>query len=272
MACLAIMGAMKSTPTAAMEVLLNLPPLDLLIMAEARMALYRLQPAVPKTVAGLLSIGKNMGDLILDMRSEHTTPVYYHFEIFNIIIDWDYWRNKNPVFPEDALIWFTDGSRVDSRTGSGIFGIRPNRRFFFPLSKNATGFQTEVRAILQCACENIRWAYKNKRILIFSDSQSALKALRSPKVTSRLVAECLDALFAMASLNVVTLIWVPGFRGIFGNVESDKLDRQASAMPLLGPEPALGICSAREAIKNWTEHQHCSAWRDLTGHGHGKIL
>jgi hypothetical protein len=54
MACLPIMGAMKSTPTAAVEVLLNLTPLDLLIMAKARMALYRLQilkqPTVPKTV------------------------------------------------------------------------------------------------------------------------------------------------------------------------------------------------------------------------------
>jgi hypothetical protein len=43
MACLAITGATKSTPTAALGVLLNLTPLDLLIMAEARMALYRLQ-------------------------------------------------------------------------------------------------------------------------------------------------------------------------------------------------------------------------------------
>jgi hypothetical protein len=43
MACLAVTGAMKSTPTAAMEVLLNLNPLDLLIMAEAMMALYRLE-------------------------------------------------------------------------------------------------------------------------------------------------------------------------------------------------------------------------------------
>jgi hypothetical protein len=41
MACLAIRGAMRSIPTAAMEVLLNLTPLDLLIMAEARIALYR---------------------------------------------------------------------------------------------------------------------------------------------------------------------------------------------------------------------------------------
>jgi len=80
MACLAIMVARKSTPTAAMEVLLNLTPLDLLIMAEARMALYRLhilqQPAAPKTVAGLLSIWKNVGEPILDMLSDYTIPVY----------------------------------------------------------------------------------------------------------------------------------------------------------------------------------------------------
>jgi len=45
-------------------------------------------------------------------------------------------------------------------------------------------------------------------------------------------------------------------------------------MSLLGPEPALGIpkCSAREEIKNWTEVQHHSAWRNLPGHRHGKFF
>jgi len=135
-------------------------------------------------------------------------------------------------------------------------------------------FQTEIYAILQCACENIRRVYKNKRILIFSDSQASLKALSRQKVTSGLVAGCPDALFALATLNEVTLIWVPGHRGILGSEEADKLARQASAMLLLGPEPALGIpkCLAREAIKNWTEHQHYSTWRDLPGHRHGKLF
>jgi hypothetical protein len=89
---------MKLTPTPAVEVLLNLTPQDLLIMAEARMTLHRLhilkQPSAPKCVAGLLTIWKNVGDPLLDMRSDYTIPVYNHTKKFSVIIDQEYWRNK----------------------------------------------------------------------------------------------------------------------------------------------------------------------------------
>jgi hypothetical protein len=77
-----------------------------------------------------------------------------------------------------------------------------------------------------------------------------------------------------ADLNKVTLNWVPGHRGICGNEQADKLARQASATPILGPEPALGIpkCMAREAIKKWTEHQHLKTRRDTPGCRHGKLF
>jgi ribonuclease HI len=178
------------------------------------------------------------------------------------------------VFPEDALIWYNDGCRTDLGAGSGIYGLKPNKSYSFPLGKFASVFQTEIYATLQCAYKNIRRAYKNKWVLIFSDSQAALKALSGPKVTSRLVVECLDALFALASLNEVTLVWVPGHHGILGNEKADELARQASAMPLLGPELALGIpkCLAKEAIKSWTENQHFSTWKDLPGCRHGKLF
>ena len=96
-------------------------------------------------------------------------------------------------------------------------------------------FQTEIYAILQCACENIRRVYKNKRILIFSDSQASLKALSRQKVTSGLVAGCPDALFALATLNEVTLIWVPGHRGILGSEEADKQLRTGLSINITAP-------------------------------------
>jgi hypothetical protein len=261
MACLVIIGTMKLTPTAAMEVLSNVTLLYLLIMAEARMALDRLhilkQLTTPNTVSVLLTIWRNVGDPLLEMQSDYTIPVY-HSKIFSVIIDWDYWRNKDPVFPENTLIWFTDCSRADTGIGSGIFGIRSNRNFIFPLGKYAMVFQTKMYAILQPACENIRRACKHKLMLIFSDSQVTLKALSRPKVTSGLVAECLDALSALASLNEVTLMWVPRHCDIPGNEEADKLARQASGMPLLGLQLAHGTprCSACDAIEDWTQSQH----------------
>jgi ribonuclease HI len=178
------------------------------------------------------------------------------------------------VVPEDSLVWFTDGSRMPSGTGSGIFGARPNTSLGFSLGKFATVFQTEIYAILQCACENIRRAYRNMRILIFSDSQAALTALVGPKVKSHLVAECLNALSGLAGRNEVILAWVPGHCGIPGNEEADRFTRQASGLPLQGPEPALGIprCSVRETIRAWTMKQHLRTWRDLTGHRHGKLF
>ena len=71
-------------------------------------------------------------------------------------------------------------------------------------------------------------------------------------MTSGLVAECLGALSVLAGMNEVNLIWVRGHCSIRGKEEADKLARQASAILLLGPEPALGIptCSARKEIKN----------------------
>jgi hypothetical protein len=83
------------------------------------------------------------------MRADHIIPVFNHSRTFKIIIDRDYWRNVVPVVPGDSLVWFTDGSRMPSGTGSGIFGVRPNWSLSFSFGKFATVFQTEIYAILQ---------------------------------------------------------------------------------------------------------------------------
>jgi hypothetical protein len=89
-------------------------------------------------VSRLLTIWNNVGDPLLEMRSDYIIPVYHYTKNFVIKIDQEYCKNKDPMFPEDVLIWFTDGSRDDSGTGAGIYGRRPERSCSFSLGKYAT--------------------------------------------------------------------------------------------------------------------------------------
>jgi hypothetical protein len=142
------------------------------------------------------------------------------------------------------------------------------------LGKFATVFQTEIYAILQDAYENIRICYKNMWFRILSESEDALKALSRPKVTSKMVAECMDVLSVLACLMLLTSFVCLGTVATLANEESDKLAIQESAKPLLAPEPALGIpkCLTRDVIMNWIWHQHHCTWRDLPGHRYGKFF
>jgi hypothetical protein len=90
-------------------------------------------------------------------------------------------------------------------------------------------------------------------------------------VTSALVAECLNALSALAGLNEVTQVLVLGHCGICGNEDAQKLAKQVSATLLTGHKPALGIarCLARQAIRTWTIDQHHRHWLDVPGYKHG---
>ena len=77
----------------------------------------------------------------------------------------------------------------------------------FPLGTYTTVFQAEVYAI--CACAKILLMESEATIAICSDSQLALMALRSSKVTSSLVAETMRALEKLSMLTVYVYFRFP---------------------------------------------------------------
>ncbi|CAG9817032.1 unnamed protein product [Phaedon cochleariae] len=76
--------------------------------------------------------------------------------------------------------------------------------------------QAEVFAILACVRENIERGYHSQQITICTDSQAAIKALTSYRLTSALVSECIDSLQRLSASNKVCLLWVPGHSGVEG--------------------------------------------------------
>ena len=81
----------------------------------------------------------------------------------------------------------------------------------------------------------------DEKIVICSDSQSAIEAISSPLVNSRLVLECKMRLNSLGVHNEVTLMWVPGHEGIRGNETADELARKGAESGFIGPEPKFGI-------------------------------
>ncbi|KAJ8917634.1 hypothetical protein NQ315_000118 [Exocentrus adspersus] len=127
-------------------------------------------------------------------------------------------------------------------------------------------------AILACVSENLKRGYSNQHIQICTDSQAALQALKSPRITSQMVRECTNSLAELVQRNKVRLVWVPGHCGVTGNEEADALARKGSSDTFTGPEPAVGLPYSypQGSIDNWTREKRNARWIGLGGSGCGR--
>jgi hypothetical protein len=76
----------------------------------------------------------------------------------------------------------------------------------------------------------------------------------------------------LAERNKVTLVWVPGHRGIAGNKKAHALAREGSANTFTGPEPVFGITktTACRSISTWIKLQHQTHRSNMAGHRQSK--
>ncbi|KAL7728475.1 hypothetical protein ACLKA6_005230 [Drosophila palustris] len=181
------------------------------------------------------------------------------------------WNNPNLCIPSGAQVWYTDGSKLENGdTGAGVYG--PRFRRSIAMGKTPSIFQAEIHAIEVCAIECIRRRMQGATIFILSDSQAALKALESFKITSKLVDNCLRKLDCLGERNTLTVGWIPGHEGHEGNEIADCLAKKGAIKPLIGPEPFCGLARGHtmEVIRNWEEKKLSMYWIDSDGQRQAK--
>ena len=141
------------------------------------------------------------------------------------------WDNKK--YEKRTLIWYTDGSQSSVGAGAGIFG--PKTKYFESAGVNLNIFQAEVLAIERCTQINLGRNYRKQIIVIMSDSQAAIKALSSYKISSKMVWDCRTKLNNLGTNNKVILKRIPGHTGVKGNEEADRLANQGARKTFIGP-------------------------------------
>ncbi len=281
LACLCITGAVRTTPTAAMEVLLALPSLHIHIRMEAMATSYRMSTVNQwnKGNVGHKRIWGLMRDIspLHQFRSDHIIPQFLFDKDYDISFPKrEDWLNNLVSIPENSLLCYTDGSRLTDveQSGAGVHIVGEDFDESMPLGQYATVFQAEMFAILSCARKIEASGCQNKTIIICSDSQAALKALVSSRVTSRLTLDCAEDLQRLARRNTLQLKWIPAHSGLGGNEEADRLAREASQLPFIGPEPVLGTSPTliRSSLRKWAQKQLHAGWTMQTACRQAKQL
>lgn len=123
----------ESIPTKALEILTSLLPVDLFGEQEAMVTAIRLKNVNcwKQSTHGHANILNIHVEALpeLQMHADKCIPQYFFERNFNVIFpERNFWINNDPLEPMDINI-YTDGSKMNTGSGSGIYSENPPMSF-----------------------------------------------------------------------------------------------------------------------------------------------
>ena len=230
-ACLSITGAMRTTPTRAMEVMLCLPPLDIYLgeVALTTMARFKSVGIQPNVGCGEArsrlwneAVRKTP---LLQVRTDGISPRFIFDRPYTIQTN-----SENEAAGEGVINIFTDGSKKKDGAGCGIYSRSLQIQYKWAMDGRVSVVQTELAGITIAAKEIVRRQTTGKTIRIYTDCRQSLLALRSYKIISAAVWECHQALVGASSMNNLLVCWVKGHAQCSGNKAADRLAKRAAGL------------------------------------------
>ena len=280
-ALLTITNGMISSPTAGMEVMANIPPIEIHIQKTALNTYKRMvenKTWRPKdgeifreqnhsTVIKKIAVG--ITDFYLPKDKVRFKEMIETKFTINIETkkQWEGREIRPTPLEEDRVNCFTDGSKNDNSTGCAhiIRGRGLELKGYRNLGKYCTVFQTEITALADTAENLLRNSVKGKSINIYSDSQAALKSLSNYMIHHKTVTDCKKLLNEVAKDNKLILHWIPSHIGHRGNEIADRLAKLGTGTNTYGPALLMPVSAShnRQTLGLWEKTQVQTKWENL---------
>ncbi|XP_045541387.1 uncharacterized protein LOC123722860 [Papilio machaon] len=231
---------MRTTPTTALEALLNLTPLNIHIQQTATSTALRLRTL----------------NLWRQYRIPHTSILDTLTATLPIVDAKHDLIPKQYIFDKKYKIHLTESKHNDTGRHDHTHLIHTS------LGQYCTIFQAECMGIILAAHAIAARKAKDENICILTDSMAVLQALNSYTVNSGLIHKCHLILNDLGAVNNINLRWIKGHSGSRGNDAADELARKGSGSRAIGPEPIvpLPLGYLRSQVTSRSHDQHSALW------------
>nr|XP_042911993.1 uncharacterized protein LOC122272395 [Parasteatoda tepidariorum] len=208
--------AYYSTPTAALQVLTNIPPLAEQIMSiSCSTTVTHLQKD-----AKFNNITYNTLDYEKKLKIPHRHPSFHTINKITLVEqnNFDFNRKTN---------YFTDGSKTNTGTAFAFLNITHSQSY--TLDKENSVFQAEQLAIFECikyikSTENFN---NNDTYVIWSDSKSSISSILDFGTNNRISFDIQQELQHTS----IQISWIKAHSNRVGNEKADDLAKQSTRQP-----------------------------------------
>ena len=292
----------RGTPNKGLDMLFNILPIDCHLLETAAKSYIRTLPVAPyrgdemhSDVMARVSHRTWIEEFIDDSSLEYLcnpldyVPLHRRWDKI-YYIDFQSMNKENPqagipLYTADLEV-YTDGSQkkcpvLGDKVGAGLIFVKDKKALVFnkrwaawsyTLNPKNTVFQAEIYAVKK-ACQIMLqhtsdkatpWFSKLEEVDIYCDSTSAILALHSPFVRSKLVDETIDLLNKVAQeTKRLTIRWTRGHRGHIGNERADKMAKKGrdSRSPPVADCPLIARATVNYEIEQATRKLWKAMWR-----------
>lgn len=262
----------EKTPTAGLEIILNVPPLSLYAQEKATKTWLRIKDSIRPGWDGL-GRSNNKGHVryiqdilthlpINNIPREAIPPAIRRYQFYTCAI------TPSPTLSPDISI-YTDGSKINDMAGSGHVIYHSAYPYIYNKTSTHLGpmitvFQAELHAIKE-ACSFIisdsNIMASRKQVVIFCDNQAVIHAIQLPYIKSSLLLETIDKLNYIGSRHQLHVQWCKGHVGIQGNEQADTMAKLGAQARSNGPTPLLPLSNS--TINTWLHNLTTTKWTQI---------